>query len=415
MSPHEVPLARTDGRYRLLILGDSATVGMGLQSIAQSWPQVLERLTNGAVEVVNAATVCYSSEQTRRYLVDQGAAWAPDGLAVYIGSADGIPSSMTDEALLQRITAPPTGPVDALNRWLVDESSLYVALRSGLLWGLAAAQGQDITASQGRIARVPPPRYRENLMAMISWADARGMDVYLITPPTPLEYPPGIHDYNFRYRYQPGWRGRDACLDAGERPADVLPAVVGTDESRHRYPALDFIGQYAKPVLGCFAGREAEQRARFEAEAAAGVASPVVDNNLGFLRFVAGDWDAALDRFLRAVAAAPDVAAYHYNAGMTLRQLGRDADAVTHLQRAVDLDGSGSKIQSPYLAEMRTVGTTTPHVTLVDASAVFREGDNEHLFSDHVHPNVQGQELVANLVRRAVEPHLGRGAVARAP
>jgi lysophospholipase L1-like esterase len=402
LAPRDIPYTRTGPAYRLLVLGDSATVGMGLERWQDTWPQVLESRGAGRIEVVNGATVCYSSEQAARFLLHEGSRYDVDGVAVYVGSADGIPSSMTDRELLDGLQRTPTGWAPAFNSWAVGHSDLYVALRTLGIWGLAAAQGRDFTQEQARIARVPVDQYRENLLAIVNWARSRGADVWLITPPTPLEYPPGVHDYNLRYRYQPGWH-RDACLDGRKRPDGLIPAVVDTEETRRRYPALDFIGLYAEPALGCLSARRAEQRGRFEALRAAGDTHAVVANNLGYLYYLDGDLDRAGTLFGEAIAHDPEQPAYLYNRGIVERRQGRLAEARVDLQHAIDLDGPGSKIHSTYLATIREIAATEPGVGLVDANQVFRDGDNEHLFSDHVHPTARGQALVADLMLAATQ------------
>jgi len=64
-SPHEISYDRGAKTYRLLILGDSSTAGLGIDKQADTWPQVLQGLLPDKVEVVNAAVIGYSSEQAR--------------------------------------------------------------------------------------------------------------------------------------------------------------------------------------------------------------------------------------------------------------------------------------------------------------------------------------------------------------
>jgi lysophospholipase L1-like esterase len=401
LSPEAIPYARRDGRYRLLVLGDSSSAGLGLDSHADTWPQQLQRRRADAVEVVNAATIGYSSEQARRSLRRAGRRYRPDGVAVYLGNNDPVGSAMTDRALLARLAAP-KGPVARLETWFLDHSVAYLVAKVGARFALTG--GGRVVAADIRTQRVPQARFRDNLRAIVRWARKRGRTAYLITPPTPLEYPPKILEYNVRAAYDPRMAGRDACLDDGEAAADIVPAMLATADTAPRYPKPDHpIARYAERVLGCFTGRLDEQRARFERELGAAGAPAVVYNNLGWIQAAGGDDVAALAFVRQALERAPEAPEFHYNAGMLELRRGGAVAGAAHLQRAIDVDPSGVKIHSGYLAELRALAAREPSAVLVDAHAAFRAGDNELLFSDHVHPNVRGQALIAELVGQAID------------
>jgi lysophospholipase L1-like esterase len=408
-SPHEVPYEHSDGRYRLLVLGDSSTAGLGLERQADSWPQILERRLQPAVEVVNGATIGYSTEQGLRFLRQRGRRYRPDAIAIYLGNNDPVGSSMTDRELLDSLTAP-RSPVAALDGWLVNHSVSYLLLKLGARY-LLAGDGNVVSAARTR--RVPLPAFGENVRAMVRWASARSVDVYLITPPTPLEYPPKILEYNIRATHDPAWVRRDACLDAGEDPRQLAPALLATETTAGRYPKPDVpIARYARGTLGCFDGRLAEQESQLRRAGGLGSAPAVVYNNLAYARALSGNDGEALDLVLRAIEKEPAAPEFHYNAGILHRRAGNAEAAIGHLQRAVDLDLGGVKIQTDYLEALRSIASSQPSVSLVDANREFRARGNEHLFSDHVHPNEEGQRLTAELVASAI---LRRRSVAGAP
>jgi lysophospholipase L1-like esterase len=400
-SPTEIAYERDATSYRLLVLGDSATAGMGLESFEQAWPRVLEKRAGGALEVINAATIGYSSEQARRFLDAEGWRYEPDGLAIYLGNNDAVASSMTDRALLAELQNPPRGWAVRASNWLVDRSATCAVLKGAITWIDAMIRGNDPIASQLSTRRVSLSEFRENVLHMIEEASERNVDFYLITPPTPLEHPPSVGEYNGRIRYEPGFANRSACLGEDTDPAQLLPAMVETEVTRRRYPSFDLIGQYADLALDCFRGRHDEQRALYAAAVENDPTAAVLLNNLGYLVYEDGGPDAAQPLFLRAMEADSTVAAYAYNAGMTARRLGDEEAAVADLDRAGELDPSATKIGPAYLTLLREIASDRPGVVLVDANRIFREGQNESLFSDRIHPNPAGQELVASLMLRA--------------
>jgi lysophospholipase L1-like esterase len=407
LSPSEIPYAHPAGKYRLLVLGDSSTAGLGLDDHADAWPQLLQATSPDTLEVVNAATIGYSSEQAREFLAVEGHKYRPDGVAIYLGNNDGVASAVTDRALLSSLRT--RGLPTRLNAWLFTHSAVYAVFSIGarfMLTGSGGTQGEQL-----QTVRVPLDRYRDNLRSIVRWARSRAIDVYLITPPTPLEYPPRIAEIDIRTTYDPRWRGQDACLDEGEPVKNLLPAIVGTDETFARYPKIDFpIRRHAARILHCFEGRLAEQQERLGRLAEKGGAPGVVENNLGYVAAARGDVDEALAHVRRAIAAEPDVPEFHYNAGFLERRRGNGEAGAAELAKALDLDIRGARVHSEYLAAIRGIAADDRSVLLVDASRAFRQGDNEALFSDVTHPNRRGQATIAELMARsmnagALRPH----------
>jgi lysophospholipase L1-like esterase len=426
LSPYEVPFRRHDSRYRILVVGDSATAGLGLARWSQTWPQVLEAARSREVEVINRATVGYSSEQARQVVEREGMRWDIDALIVYIGNNDPVASSMTDSELLARIAGAHDGIVATLNDWALDHVDLYVVLRIGALWTRDWLARRDFMSEAvlgvSSRPRVSLDRFRENLTAMATWAQARGADFYVITPPIPLDYPPFVNEYVFRGRFEPGFGGRDVCLRDDEPTAALLPAVVLTDQTRARFAHFDLLERYRSGGIACLARDPDGQRARLEARLATEPASAIVRNNLGVLEWRAGRSDRALALFEEAMALAPlrpgswydsTAAVYRYNSGMLRMALGdRDAGA-RRLREAADLEQG--KIRSAYLDEIRHVAATEPGVRLVDADRVFQADSDRALFNDQVHPNPAGQRVLAKLVARAIAPRTERMAAAQNP
>ncbi len=79
----EFPREKPAGEYRILALGDSFTVELEVEK-EQAWTEVLEELlgTERAVQVINAGTRGYGSDQELLFLREQGLKYAPDLVVV---------------------------------------------------------------------------------------------------------------------------------------------------------------------------------------------------------------------------------------------------------------------------------------------------------------------------------------------
>lgn len=402
LSPREIPYEREGKRYRLLILGDSSSAGLGIDRQADTWPQILQRLLGDGFEVVNAAVIGYSTEQARVALEREDYKYRPDGLLLYLGNNDGFGSSVPDRRLLDATQAGKP-LVSRIDNWLVEHWATYVFLKAAAKYVNQLAFDADLGDAALKLPRVPLGEFRGNMEAMVRWAEGAGADIYIVIPPVPLEYPPRILEYDFRRAYEPGFGRKDGCLETGESANALLPALLDTDITAPRYPKYDRpIARYAGQVVRCFDGRLDEQRERFERLIASGNSDPDAYNNYGYVLARAGDGQGALTAFLKAISLAPKVPHYHYNAGLTYRRLGEEEKARAQLQAAIDLDFTSARIQSSYVAELRKIAGIDSHVTLIDAAAIFRGCDNENLFADHVHPNESGQALVARIVAQIV-------------
>lgn len=408
-SPREIPYEREGKRYRLLILGDSSTAGLGIDRQSDTWPQVGQRLLGDSVEVVNAAVIGYSTEQARAALSREYYKYKPDGLLLYLGNNDGFGSSVPDRRLLD-VTQAGKSLLDRAENWLVDHWGTYVFLKAAAKYVNQLAFDADLGNEALKLPRVPLPEFRENMEAMVRWAEGTGADIYLVIPPVPLEYPPRILEYDFRRAYEPQFARKNGCLEQGEAAGELLPALLDTDITASRYPKYDRpIGRYAGQVVRCFDGHLDEQRERFSRLVESGTKNPDVYNNFGYVLARSGDAQGALDAFLKAIELAPKVPHFHYNAGLTYRRLGDGKKALAELQAAIDLDYTSARIQSPYVAELKKIAGSDSRIVLIDAGTIFRGCDNEALFADHVHPNEKGQALVARIVARTVAAHRSNG------
>ncbi len=134
-----VDLAKPSGVFRILVLGDSFTVGASVEQ-AQAWPQMLERLLNESssqpVEVVNAAVGGWEPLQYLLYFQNEGIAFEPDLVvaAFFVGNDTFDRTTSSDRLMtavggrrVQRETA--AKPFIHARVWLYDHSHLVRLLR----------------------------------------------------------------------------------------------------------------------------------------------------------------------------------------------------------------------------------------------------------------------------------------------
>jgi lysophospholipase L1-like esterase len=97
---HEYPLTRTPGSYRIMMLGDSTTLGWGVR-LEDTAAKILERLLNDAdtptgkrFEVLNAGVGNYDTVQEVTYYETRGRAFRPDLviLVYFINDPEPVPT-----------------------------------------------------------------------------------------------------------------------------------------------------------------------------------------------------------------------------------------------------------------------------------------------------------------------------------
>src|SRR3954469_8186423 len=159
-SPHEIAYERSGKAYRLLVLGDSSTAGLGIDKQSDTWPQVLQRELGDQVEIVNAAVIGYSSEQARTALSREYYKYRPDGVLLYLRNNDGFGSRAPDRSLLEATKAPKSwfGHLD--NR-LVGPSGVYVPHKM-LAKFINRHFDTDFSDEALKSSRVPLDQSREN-------------------------------------------------------------------------------------------------------------------------------------------------------------------------------------------------------------------------------------------------------------
>lgn len=173
---------RTDGAYRIVVLGDSCS----FMPPARPWPAVLEerlraKLGRDSVAVIDAACPGYDSFQARSWYEDEIDSWDHDALVVYVGwndvaqyNPDGLAYKLADRGYLER----PTFFQRAVSASYLLRSVYIVQgwLERGGPVDRSPLSGEEKT----RYETFRPVRYEENLAAITSRARAAGRSVFVL-------------------------------------------------------------------------------------------------------------------------------------------------------------------------------------------------------------------------------------------
>lgn len=412
----EIPKAKGPQSYRLLLLGDSSPVGMGLPSRNQAFGELtryqLDRLAGGrkTVELINAAVSGYSSAQVERYLTLHGWDYQPDVVIVYCGNNDAsLSGQYTDRELLERQRLRPI-------RAVLSHLATYRVLR-GML-----QRGRPDHAAVEPVIRVSPEEYERNLRSIIAQGETHDCPVIILKPPVPRLWPAGLQFKPFLQL-----TGTDGRVIVPDQMAAILKRPISYCLDAERFRQLYGRGDIFTRVVFSTVYADTlppEQAADYYQEQVDRQPDdPVAVNNLGVARWRLGQYADADRAFQRAREmfvgtqasdTTPSVRAagtpFLYNRGINLLSIasGDTATAVDTtttasacLDSALQADYFSLRIKRPYWEAIDRLAHE-PGVTVIDLPAVFRDNGGERLFFDHCHPTADGHRLIAQTIVRAV-------------
>lgn len=164
------PLTPKEGRYRILILGDSRTYGLGVGD-SETWPQYAQAAFDskqaGSVDVINAGVSGYAAFQGLQYLRREGPKLEPDMVIACFGYNDAA-----------EIPAPGIGDCDWVNP-RASRFAFLTVLRNAIQ---NAGLGRPPVFS-ARTSRLRPGEFLDCMVEMKQWCDAHGMVLVLIAWP----------------------------------------------------------------------------------------------------------------------------------------------------------------------------------------------------------------------------------------
>ncbi len=409
----DIPKEKKPGVYRILILGDSSPVGLGLKSRRQTFGELLRYALEKywgerkKVEVINAAVSGYSSEQIARQLELIGWDYHPDVAILYCGNNDASISGIySDRELLE-------SEKFVSVRSVLSRLALYRILRSLLL------KKPVESATPGRlVVRVSPRQFGENLQFIIDQCREHHTPLIICKPPVPLLWPAGLQFKPFLHV-----NGKNGEL--------LLPPQIAAVLGRNLAYCLDenllhdIYGQF-DPFTGDVlrsAYAQADQPedviSRLADSLVRDSANSVLYNNLAVAYWRSHYYHTAdslfhiarrlfvnqhpqLDRPAVTAAGSP----FLYNIGINL--LTADSAAATtgcvaagharaYLDSALQADYFSLRIKRTYWQEIDRF-TGAPWVSVIDLPKLFCQNGGENLYVDHCHPTAEGHLLIATAV-----------------
>ena len=410
----EISRAKAPGSYRVLIIGDSSPVGLGLASRRQTFAEILRFLLDRYhagrknVEVLNAAVSGYSSEQVSRFLALKGWVYDPDVVVVYCGNNDAsISGPISDRQLLeaQRLKT---------MRSVLSRMALYRVLRTIL----ASRGGPAYQSKDSLTVRVSPERFETNLRAIIGQCRQHDCPVIFLKPPVPYLWPAGLQFKPFLHV-----TGKDGRVLLPQAVADFLGRNVqyclDTALIHKLYAQSDVFTRavYSSAYTGI--DDPGKAMVEYQAVAARDSTDPVVLNNLGVAYWGSGRHQAADSAFraarrafatryggVRTPLASAAASPFFFNTGINLlaadsARSGRWYDttsmAFIYLDSALQSDYFSLRIKRAYWGKIDAL-KGAPGVAVIDLPGLFQRKGGEGLFIDHCHPTAQGHILIARQI-----------------
>jgi lysophospholipase L1-like esterase len=419
----EVSVKKLPNTFRILLLGDSSPVGLGLQSWEQTFGALLKRLletqcsTRKNVEIINAAVSGYTSEQIVRFLELRGWEYEPDLVILYCGNNDAsISGALSDQELLQR------QHLKAI-RQLFCKLAFYRALRAVLTKYLVT----ESTPSTSLKPRVTPERFGDNLERIARDCRRHDCPLIVLKPPVPYLWPAGLQFKVFRHVTGEGGR-----LILPQEMARILGREIKYCLNDSLFKQLYGQGDKFTRVVYRTAYNDTltpSQAIRYYTDLLKrNENDPVILNNLGVSYWEDGRFREA-DRYLRMARKAflrntkgnmePSLVAsgapFLFNIGVNLLSLNKSGTALIedtnslafiYLDSALQADYFSLRIKRSYWRQIDRL-KRQPDVIVVDLPLLFRENGRESLFIDHCHPTAKGHRLIAQELFRIICERFG--------
>jgi len=398
----EIPRHKDPDKYRILLLGDSSPVGIGLNSCEKTFGELLRKsleinLTDyTSVELVNATVSGYTSEQIKHFMILHGWQYRPDLVILYCGNNDASLSGyFSDRELLE------ASRYRRLRR-IMSHSSLYQTMR-GLL---SKFLKNDECLPEELNLRVSPLQFGENLKDITGQCQKHNCPLIIIKPPVPLLWPAGLQFKVFRHLCD-----KDDKIIMPDEMRDILGREIAYCLDKNLYKNADI---FSTTVFASTFKQELtldSATGYYKNQLQKDPSNPVLTNNLGVAYWEKG-FHAEADRFLKKArrlfvnqnnmelpiissASSP----FLFNIGINLLPDGIDGLTTTcesyrYLDSALQADFLSLRIKKEYLEQIDHL-KNEPDLFILDLTEPFAENGGERLFIDHCHPNVTGHEVIA--------------------
>jgi len=399
LTDEEIEYEKPHNTVRILLLGDSSPVGLGLrrrmEAFGESAARMLQEKWRGRkrIELINAAVSGYTSEQGRRFLQSEGIKYRPDFVVCYFGNNDAsINGYLSDREIL------------GAQQWARQaRAALYRLATYRLLRNLISPVLPDIRAGQNDSpkVRLSPEEFGENMAAIAALTEGVGGKAIFVNPPIPYRWPAGLQFKIFsRMTDAAGqWVVADPVQRRLERPVAYCfdPAMISRPYGRvDPYVREVFAGAYID------SGNADSIESAYHDKLKEAPRDPVNLNNLGVLYWRKTAYRQAVGMFERSLLADSTLNVARYNLGIALADLGDSARARKMLHDAADCDYYSLRIKTLY-REALFAAAAAGGAVILDAAGLFMDQGNEQLFIDHCHPTPSGHMLIAERLAGLVD------------
>lgn len=180
----EIPLQKEKGEFRILVVGDSSTEGVGV-NVGWRYSDLLGRkldasFPNRKVTVINAGIAGYTSFSIVRFYETKLSKYDPDALIIAINN------DCSRDSICSKDRVPSIGMLPVFN--VLYQSELYLLLRKVTNRYKVKMLDQQLEIARkrnpnaGKLA-VPPEDVKENYLKLINALKAKGGDTIVVVMP----------------------------------------------------------------------------------------------------------------------------------------------------------------------------------------------------------------------------------------
>ncbi len=392
-----VPYAKDTCKLRILILGDSTPLGIGLADWNNSFVWHLLRDLKGNlspridkdIEVVNASTAGYTTLQGLKYYEIEGYKYKPDIVLVYLGNNDASYNGYLSDSALMARASQFIGIKKTLNNFKIYRllKNVLIPLKSEI----ATHEDQELQI------RVSPESFRRNLQKLAELCQENGAELMLCTIPVPLTWPPGVE---FKV-FTTGLDTVSGQLYMPEQQREMLTKklalAIDWKMFEKEHGSIDPWSLRVLKSAYTDTGDIITMINHYHDLIEKTGNDPQSANNLGVLFWRNMQYDSALVYLRQAQDNLSSDPVILYNLGMTFRQLDDMDSAMLYLMLAKDLDYNSLRIKSEYNEIIREVAKQDG-VRLSDLALYFEREHMQDHFVDHCHPDLPGHLFIAAML-----------------
>jgi len=407
--------------FRIMILGDSSPVGLGLKSRAETFDTKLRLMLQQEyagvknIEVINAAVSGYTSEQIKIFCEREAFKYEPDLIILYCGNNDAsISGYYSDRELLE------SQQFQAIRKTLAN-LALY-----RLTEALLADRGKPESGWDLKI-RVTPREYFENISRIEEICSYHNTPLIVLKPPVPYLWPAAVQFKPFLHT-----TGESGEYIFPEELSKFLNKKILYCTVNDSHKAENSRDAFTRAVIESIYddGLESDSGiAYYESLLEENPNDPVLLNNLG-VSYWKGDHyreasqyiDSALKVFEKSnrenqTCLTKSVRAiFQYNlfwpveAVQSVSFMPGDPRMFTDtllggrplLDSALQNDYLSLRIKREYWNALDNL-KAKHNVTVVDLPLIFKMNGWENLFVDHCHPTTEGHSIIAKEIYETIK------------